>query len=73
MHLPLLLLLHQPHLWSSDIRFWRLGTLVLEVQDTVVEAEPMLYFVSGEASEEFLGRRVVTAVGQAEKGTGPSG
>lgn len=43
------------------------------LQDTVVEAEPMLYFVSGEASEEFLGRRVVTAVGQAEKGTGPSG
>lgn len=28
------------------------------LQDTMVEAEPVLYFVSGEASEEFLGRRV---------------
>ena len=30
--------LYQLHLWSSDIRFWRWGTLVLEDQDTVVEA-----------------------------------
>ena len=37
-HLSLLFLLHQLHLWSSDIRFWRLGTLVLEDQDTVGEA-----------------------------------
>lgn len=28
------------------------------LRDTMVEAEPVLYFVSGEASEEFLGRRV---------------
>lgn len=56
---------------SEEAVAWKLRTTSL--QDTVVEAEPMLYFVSGEASEEFLGRRVVTAVGQAEKGTGPSG
>lgn len=56
---------------SEEAVAWKLR--ITSLQDTVVEAEPMLHFVSGEASEEFLGRRVVTAVGQAEKGTGPSG